>query len=39
MNFKIGAKSSATNIMQVAESFDRFVEDPGLVVIIAFKKH
>ena len=39
VTFKVGAKSSAANILQVAESFDRFVEDPGLVVIIAFKKH
>ena len=33
MTFKIGAKSSAANLLQVAESFDRFFEDPGLVVM------
>ena len=33
MTFKIGAKSSAANLLKVAESFDRFFEDPGLVVM------
>ena len=33
MTFKTSAKSSAANLLQVAESFDRFFEDPGLVVM------
>ena len=31
VTFKIGAKSSAANLLQVAESFNRFFEDPGRV--------
>ena len=33
MTFKIIAKSSAGNIVQVMESFDWFFEDPVLVVL------
>ena len=33
VTFKIGAKSSAANLLQVAESFNRFFEDAGLVVM------
>ena len=33
MTFKIGAKSGAANLLQVAESFNGFFEDPGLVVM------
>ena len=33
MTFKTGAKGGAANLLQVAESFNRFFEDPGLVVM------